>query len=138
MNPPIWNIAGNMRSTGRRADESRFPNSVLSSEPNTERRLRQGLEDLTGRVENPLAFRRNSSPRRRSPMIEPTDPASDQLIVLGDQHPPNQTVFKMSGTPACKDSALLWSSGDAPLGSGIVPKMRVPELSDSIFIVPSN
>ena len=125
---------------GRSADESKIQDSVLSSEPNTERHLPQGkaLENLTGTVENPLAFRRNSSPRRRSPMIEPTDPASDQLIVLGDQHPPNQTVFKMSGTPACKDSALLWSSGDATLGSGIVAKMRVPELSDSIFIVPSN
>ena len=49
-----------------------------------------------------------------------------------------QTVFKMSGTVAGKASALLWSSGDAPLGSGMVAKMWVPELSDSIFMVPSN
>src|SRR5580693_1534110 len=56
---------------GRSADESKIQDSVLSSEPNTERHLPQGkaLENLTGTVENPLAFRRNSSPRRRSPVI---------------------------------------------------------------------
>src|ERR1700722_3058232 len=39
---------------GRSADESRIQNSVLSSKPNSERRLLQGktLEELTGTVAN--------------------------------------------------------------------------------------
>jgi hypothetical protein len=49
----------------------------------------------------------------------------------------DQTAFTTLFTLACKASILLWSSGDALL-SGIVAKMRVPELSDSIFMVPSN
>jgi hypothetical protein len=43
-----------------------------------------------------------------------------------------------SGALACKGSTLPWSSGDALLGSGMVVKMQVPELSDSTFMVPSN
>jgi hypothetical protein len=71
---------------------------------------------------------------RRSGTMRPEHRTRRALrLVAGDQ-----TVFITPGTFAGKGSTLLWSSGDAPLGRGMVAKMRVPELSDSIFMVPSN
>jgi hypothetical protein len=65
-------------------------------------------------------------------------PASDQFIVIRDQHPHHRPYSVLSGTLACKGTALFWSSDDSPSGIGMVAKMRVPEPSDSIFMIPSN